>query len=142
MATVESKRQDVGRGPGAAALGHIRMRGILKTYGATVANDKVDFDLEPGEIHALLGENGAGKTTLMNVLFGLVPYDEGGWPMDKRVGQHCSVALEIIRQYTKKNPESAIKLSGIPRYADLVTNGVGHYFHDPDKADKSSIHYE
>lgn len=71
-----------------------------------------------------------------------VPYDENGWPMDKRVGQHCSVALEIIRQYSKKNPDTAIKISGIPRYADLVKNGVGHYFHDPAKAEKKSVYYE
>ena len=71
-----------------------------------------------------------------------VPYDENGWPMDKRVGQHCSVALEIIRQYSKKNPDTAIRISGIPRYADLVKNGVGRYFHDPAKAEKKNIHYE
>ena len=71
-----------------------------------------------------------------------VPYDENGWPMDKRVGQHCSVALEIIRQYSKKNPDTAIKVAGIPRYADLVKTGVGHYFHDPAKAEAKSIYYE
>ena len=71
-----------------------------------------------------------------------VPYDENGWPIEKRVGQHCSVALEIIRQYSKKNPDTAIRISGIPRYADLVKNGVGHYFHDPAKAEKKSVYYE
>jgi predicted deacylase len=71
-----------------------------------------------------------------------VPYDENGWPMEKRVGQHCSVALEIIRQYSKKNPDKAIRIQGIPRYAEVVKNGVGHYFHDPGKADPKSVYHE
>jgi len=60
-----------------------------------------------------------------------VPYDETGWPMEKRVGQHCSVALEIIRQYSKKIPERAIRVLDVPHFAELVKNGVGYYFHDP-----------
>jgi len=71
-----------------------------------------------------------------------VPYDETGWPMDKRIGQHASVALEILKQFSKKNPERAIKLSGFPRYAEIVRNGVGTYYHDPAKADPKSVHYE
>ena len=65
----------------------IEMKGIVKKFPGVLANDKVDFSLRKGEIHALLGENGAGKSTLMNILAGMYRQEEGnicyrGKPVD------------------------------------------------------------
>jgi simple sugar transport system ATP-binding protein len=54
-----------------------RLIGVTKRFPGVLANDRVDLAVEPGTIHALLGENGAGKTTLMNVLAGRYRPDEG-----------------------------------------------------------------
>lgn len=55
----------------------LEMRGITKRFPGVLANDHINFQLEKGEIHALLGENGAGKSTMMNILYGLYSQDEG-----------------------------------------------------------------
>ena len=75
----------------------IRMRNISKRYGATVANDGIDLDLEPGEVHVLLGENGAGKTTLMEILYGFIPMDDGRIEVGGEVAEITSPhdALEL-----------------------------------------------
>lgn len=63
-----------GGSPGTPALA---LRGITKRFGNLVANDRIDFEVRSGEVHALLGENGAGKTTAMRIAYGLTHPDAG-----------------------------------------------------------------
>ena len=55
----------------------IHCRGLCKTFGTLKANDQVNLAVQPGEIHALLGENGAGKSTFVKMLYGLLKPDAG-----------------------------------------------------------------
>lgn len=58
-------------------MAFLEMKGISKRFPGVQALDNVDFEVERGEIHALVGENGAGKSTLMKVLMGVYPKDSG-----------------------------------------------------------------
>jgi ABC-type uncharacterized transport system ATPase subunit len=76
---------------------YLRMTGITKYFPGVVANDGIDFEIERGEIHALVGENGAGKSTLMNVLYGLEKPDAGQVLLNEK-------------PVTIPNPQAAIRL--------------------------------
>ncbi|MCC7548216.1 MAG: ATP-binding cassette domain-containing protein [Burkholderiales bacterium] len=65
--------------PVAGAL--LTCRGVRKRFGAFVAVDGVDLQLEDRRLHALIGPNGAGKTTLFNLVSGMFPPDEGNIEM-------------------------------------------------------------
>lgn len=75
----------------------LELKGIKKIFPGVIANDDVNFDLNKGEIHVLLGENGAGKTTLMNIVYGLYQQEAGDIFIK---GQKVNI----------KNPKDAIKL--------------------------------
>ena len=63
----------------------LQTKQITKRFGNFTANDKIDFDLRKGEIHAIAGENGAGKSTLMKILYGVYPRTEGDILVDGEV---------------------------------------------------------
>ncbi len=82
---------------GVAGLNLVEMKGIVKRFPGVLANDRVDFNVRAGEIHALLGENGAGKSTLMRSLYGMYRPEEGEILFDGRPVEFHSPA-DAIRE--------------------------------------------
>ena len=81
------------------------MRGIVRRFGAVVANDGIDLDVRRGQIVGLLGENGSGKSTLMKVLFGMIRPDGGSIVFngrelsDHRPADAMAAGLAMIHQH-------------------------------------------
>jgi hypothetical protein len=67
---------------------------------------------------------------------------EEGWPIDVRVGRHTSTALMVAELWTEMNPDKPVVLENVPRYAQVIENGIGHYFQNPDDAEQSRVVYE
>jgi hypothetical protein len=57
--------------------------------------------------------------------------DENGWPIDVRVGRHTSAVLQTMESWTDLNPDRPLACRGVPRYAEVIENGIGHYLHNP-----------
>ena len=70
--------------PPDAAPPRLQLTGITKRYPGVVANDGISLTVQPGEIHAVLGENGAGKSTLMKIIYGATRPDAGELRVDGR----------------------------------------------------------
>ena len=83
----------------------LQLSGITKRYPAVVANNAVSLVVQPGEIHAVLGENGAGKSTLMKIIYGAVKPDEGsvffnGQPVQVRNPQEArQLGIAMVFQH-------------------------------------------
>ncbi|MFC2166689.1 succinylglutamate desuccinylase [Acidobacteriota bacterium] len=60
--------------------------------------------------------------------------DENGWHIDVRVGRHCSAVLQILELWSEDTPERGIRITHVPRYAEVIANGTGYYLKDPSKA--------
>lgn len=68
--------------------------------------------------------------------------DETGWPIDKRVGRHCSTMAVILELWSELHPNKAVAAEKIPRYADLLEKGSGYFLKDPSKFTSEKIRYE
>ena len=62
----------------------LEAKNISKSFPGVQALKNVSFGLEPGEIHAIIGENGAGKSTLMHILAGIYKHDKGEFFIDNK----------------------------------------------------------
>jgi hypothetical protein len=60
--------------------------------------------------------------------------DEHGWPIDVRVGRHTSTVLQTMESWTELNPDRPLTCRGVPRYAQVIERGLGHWLHDPAQA--------
>jgi simple sugar transport system ATP-binding protein len=107
----------------------LELRGITKRFGSLVANDHIDLVVQPGEIHALLGENGAGKSTLMNVLYGLYQADEGEILLDdddqhfRGPGDAMAAGIGMVHQHFMLIPVFTVAENVMLGHED--TKGLG-----------------
>lgn len=77
MVTQVAEAQSPAKAHAAETVPILQMVGVTKRFPGVLALDKVDFSVQRGEIHSLIGQNGAGKSTLMHVLSGIYPANEG-----------------------------------------------------------------
>jgi len=79
----------------------------------------------------------AGKHGLL-----FAPIDEKGWPIAVRVGRHTSALLQVAETWGEDHPDKRMVMTGVPKYKEMIANGVGYYLHDPGKAPVGRVVYE
>ncbi len=120
---------------GAAILPKIRLKNISKSFGKTLANKEITFDIEVGSIHSIVGQNGAGKSTLMKILFGLEIPDSGAIFLDDELlsidspREALSLGIGLLQQEFSLIDD----LTGIENLI-LGNEPVGKYFIDYEAA--------
>lgn len=68
--------------------------------------------------------------------------DENGWPIDVRVGRHTSAILQTMESWTEDHPERPLACQNVPRYAEVIENGIGTYLQDFRKVDSKRVIFE
>jgi len=68
--------------------------------------------------------------------------DDKGWPIDVRVGRHCSTILQILELWSEEQPNKAVLVREVPRYDKVIEKGAGNFLHNPAKANPKKIYYE
>lgn len=96
-----------------------------RTDRALLLEGKDEFVLRAGK-HGLLFEK----------------MDEEGWPIDVRVGRHCSTIIYILELWSEENRGKTVAARDIPRYAEVIEKGTGAFLRDPAQADPKKIHFE
>ncbi len=86
----------------------LEVRGLTKRFGGVLALDRVDLEVEEGQIKGLIGPNGAGKSTFFNVVTGVFPSDAGdvrfaGGSVNG-LAPHALVRLGVVRTFQKVHP--------------------------------------
>ncbi|MGL5721015.1 MAG: ABC transporter ATP-binding protein [Brevinema sp.] len=110
----------------------IKMNNITKKFGSLIANDNISFQIEEGDIFAIIGENGAGKTTLMNILFSILPCDSGSIEIfEKPVEFHSpkdaiAGGLGMVHQHFKLVPSLSVAQNIFLGY-EIEKNGFIDY---------------
>jgi ABC-type sugar transport system ATPase subunit len=106
-----------------------RLQGISKQFGATLALDGVDFDVEAAEIHAVVGENGAGKSTLIRILSGVHRPDRGqvivGGVVRHFASPHDAIAAGVVTIPQELRLVPALSIAENIALADLPVRRFG-----------------